>query len=309
MRQGIEISRATPRRRPWAAAPLALLIAAAWIAYPQLGWSQAPDAAAQNPTSGPTATTLEPPGVADADAPEEPPAGEPVMVDGGVSVSITRDQRATIVGDAPSLRNIIVEICRQANIKLITYAAADHRFAGRLENVPLSDALRSMLRTESYLVGFRGDEQSTQPRITWLRVMGGMSPAEPGSLPPAVANQFGAQQPQPTSVGTVSPPPDQRFSISSSLLFQAFGTFDPARRDMAQRELLERIGAPDQLPRFLAMEPKELANMFGRYRDSAQTLRRLLSISENGEITQKLTEVLEVVGATAEPATEPVETQ
>ena len=82
MRQATEISRATPRRRQRAAALLALLTAADWIAYPQLGWSQLPGAAAQNPTSSPTATTLENPGVADAAASEEPPAGEPVRPTG-----------------------------------------------------------------------------------------------------------------------------------------------------------------------------------------------------------------------------------
>jgi hypothetical protein len=227
------------------------------------------------------------------------------MVDGGVSVLVTPDQRATIIGDAPSLKNVIVEICRQADVELIAYAAMDHRFAGRLENMPLQDALRSMLRIESYLVGFSGDDQTNEPRVTWLRVIGGISPATPGAMPAGIASQPSTGDPN-AGRATATPAPDQRFSVSSSLLFQAFGTFDPARRDMAQRELLERIVAPDQLPKFLATEPKELANMFGRYRDSAQTIRRLVSLSENGEVTQKLTEVLEAVGA---PVEEPPPTE
>jgi hypothetical protein len=227
----------------------------------------------------------------DGATPAESPAGTgPVVLEGGLSVEITAGQRATIVGNSTSLRAVITELCRQAGIDLRTYAAPDRRYVGRLENVALADALRSMLRAESYLVGFRSDKRGGQ-QVTWLRVLGGAE----GSAVGAVAGAPFAR-PQPAPAAPVAPSAaaasGEKFVVSSSLLFQAFGTFDPQRRDQAQRELVTRITEPDQLARFLASDPKELAKMFGRYRGSSDTLRRIQGMSERAEVTAKIDEIL-----------------
>jgi hypothetical protein len=125
-----------------------------------------------------------------------------------------------------------------------------------------------------------------------VRVLGATGGAAAGTAPAA----------QPIAVPTPAAPPpsSRRFVISSSLLYQAFGTFDPARRDQAQREVLTRIADPEQLDRFLSSDPKDLANMFGRYRNSDQTLRRLRSMAENPDVQAKLDAVLSEMGASTE---------
>jgi hypothetical protein len=278
-----------------------------------------PEAPAAAPAEAPADTTTgsPPPAVAaspvddsspDDGAPATPPAtvpldsdaaasleavsDGPVVLEGGLSVDITRDQHASIVGDSASLHAVIVEICRQAGIELRAYAAPDRRYVGRLENVPLADALRSMLKAESYLVGFRAGKSGRQ-YITWLRVLGGKDGA---GAPPIAGAPFA--QPRPAPVAAPAPNAEQKFIVSSSLLFQAFGTFDPQRREQAQREILTRIGDPEQLPRFLATDPKELAKMFGRYRGSADTLRRLQGMADRPEVQTKIAEILSEVEKT-----------
>jgi hypothetical protein len=222
----------------------------------------------------------------------EPAGTGPVTLDGGLRVEVTGDQRATIVGDTPSLHAVIEETCRQAGIQLRTYAAPDRRYVGHLDRVPVADALRSMLRSESYLVGVRADA-SGRERVTWLRVLGtegsGTKPLASG------AAQYGQSQP---AVG-VPPSPGDKFAISSSLMFQAFGTFDPQRREQAQREMLTRIGEPEQLSKFLASDPAELAKQFGRYRGAADTLRRMHDMADRVEVQAKFQEILAEVEKTA----------
>jgi hypothetical protein len=213
---------------------------------------------------------------------------EPVMLEGGISIAIGADQRATVLGETQSLRAVIEEICRQAHIELRTYAAPDRRYIGKLENVPLTEALRSILRSESYLLGFRAGANGGEPaRVTWMRVLGGQPGDTPGAMK-SVAAQFAA----PPSPMKVTPPPGSRFAMSTALMFQAFGTYDPVRRDQAQREMIDRINQPDEMQRFLGTDAKQLATMFGRYRDSEQTIRRLKSMSENPEVQAKFDEVL-----------------
>ena len=239
------------------------------------------------PAAGPTST--------------EEPAPEPVVLEGGISVAIGADQRATVLGETQSLRALVEEICRQARIDLRTYAAPDRRYVGKLERVPLTEALQSMLRSESYLLGFRAGTNGGPARITWMRVLGGQPGANGpvAAVPAGTAAQFGAPQ---LSALKVSPPPSSRFAMSTALLFQAFGTYDPVRRDQAQREMLDRINQPDELQRFLGTDAKTLATMFGRYRDSEQTIRRLKSMSESPEVQGKFQEVLNLISAPPAPA-------
>jgi hypothetical protein len=222
-----------------------------------------------------------------AETAEPAPGQAPVVLDGGLRVEVTHDQHATIVGDTPSLRAVIEEICRQGDIQLRTFAAADRRYVGRLEHVPVADALRSMLKSESYLVGVRADG-SGRERVTWLRVLGTEGTAAKGVV-------SGAAVPQPAAVSAPSAPQGDKFAISSSLMFQAFGTFDPQRREQAQRELLTRIGEPEQFQKFLASDPKELAKQFGRYRGAADTLRRIHDMADRVEVQAKFQEILDEV--------------
>ena len=82
-------------------------------------------------------------------------------------------------------------------------------------------------------------------------------------------------------------------------MFQAFGTFDPQRREQAQREMLTRIGEPEQFQKFLASDPKELAKQFGRYRGAADTLRRIHDMADRVEVQAKFQEILQEVEKSA----------
>jgi len=254
-----------------------------------------PAPAAEPSATSPSPPTALGPAAARADVETEEPALEPVVLEGGISVAVGTDQRATILGQTQSLRMVIEEICRQARIELRAYAAADRGYAGKLENVPLTEALRSMLRSESYLLGFHAGTDGGPARITWMRVLGGQPGANGATAIPApLAAQFAT--PQPSQI-KVAPPPSERFALSTALLFQAFGTYDPVRRDQAQRELLDRLNQPDEQRRFLATDTKQLVTMFGRYRDSEQTIRRLKSMSGSPEVQAKFDEVLDVITA------------
>jgi hypothetical protein len=216
----------------------------------------------------------------------ESDTASPVVLEGGISVEVTPDQRATVLGDAVSLRAVVGEICRQAGIQLRAFAAPDRPYVGHLENVTISDAFRSMLRSESYFLGFRKEEPAGHTRITWIRVLGGQSSPTAVSAPKAGA---------PTTTGGRLRPGfgANRFTISPALLFQAFGTLDPQRRDQARQEVIARIEEPDQLTRFLATPPKDLARMFTRYKDAASGLRQLQSMAaERPEVQAKFDEIL-----------------
>jgi len=76
----------------------------------------------------PSASSVEP--AATLPQPEVPAASaplfqEPVAVAGGASVEVFGNQRATVAGQATSLRSLVEEICRQAGVELRTYTAAD----------------------------------------------------------------------------------------------------------------------------------------------------------------------------------------
>jgi hypothetical protein len=218
-----------------------------------------------------------------------------VVLDGGISVAIAGDQRATVVGETPSLKAVVQEICRQAGIELRAYGAPDRRYVGKLENVPLTDAFRSLLRTESYIVWMRSGTPDEPARVRWMRVLG-PEPSTPTAA--ATAAAFAPlQQAVPAAAPPAPPAPTGRFSLSTALLFQAFGTYDPARREQAQREIIERLAQPEQLQRFLATDPKEMTTMFGRYRDYEQTIRRLMAMSGQAEVQAKLEQVLKELAA------------
>ena len=136
----------------------------------------------------PPAQTM-PPGASLPAAAEEP-SPEPVVLEGGISVAVGNDQHATVLGEAQSVKALVEEICRQAHIDLRTYAAPDRRYVGKLDNVPLSEALRSILRSESYLLGFRADTNGGPARVTWMRVLGG----QPGAKNAVAAMQPAAAQ-------------------------------------------------------------------------------------------------------------------
>jgi hypothetical protein len=201
---------------------------------------------------------------------------------------------------------VIATLCRQAGIELRSYAAADRPFTGRLAGVPLSEALRSMLRSESYLLGLRSDSSSGEPRITWLHVLGTAG----SELRPNLASRAPAVSAAPPAQANEAAPAAAEFTIASSLLFRAFGTSDPDRRDEAQRDVLAQIQSAKELPVFLASDSKKLARVLMRYRGSIATVRRLQTMSDDAEVQEKLGEIMaEIqrggVEENNEPLTEP----
>jgi hypothetical protein len=280
-------------RRACAFACATMIVTIAASLRPALAEDAAPlAAAAVEAAAPPTTLPLDPP---EAETQLAAASLGPVVLDGGLTVEVTGDQRITVVGSNPSMRAVIQEVCRQAGVQLRTYDAPDRRAVGRLAGVELTDALRSLLRAESYLVGFRSDARGRQ-RVTWLRVFGGVEGGSP--VAPAVAAALAQPQPAPAQAGANAPaaapeaPDGQGFVVSASLLFQAFGTFDPQRRDQAQRELLTRMASPAEMSRFLSQPTGELAATFGRYRGSADTIRRMHSLADRPEVAAKLNEVL-----------------
>lgn len=229
----------------------------------------------------------------------------PVVLEGGILVSVTPDQRATLRGEAASIRDVVTEVCRQAGVELRGSAGPVHRYFGKLEDVSLDDAFRSLLREESYALGLRPGNATTPPRVLWLRVLGG-EPVGPTTVTAAATAPSAAAAETPASAATdpgsaitvepvpATPPPTPAipFMLPTRLLFEAFNTVTPDQLDTGQREILANISTrPEQRNHFLATSTRDLAAMFRPYRDAAGTVRRLQSLASDREIQAKLDEV------------------
>jgi len=93
-----------------------------------------------------------------------------------------------------------------------------------------------------------------------------------------------------------APFPAQKFVLSPTLLYEAFGTMDPARREQAQREALSRLADPARRALFLNTDPAEIANVVANYEHSAEGVRRMKSMTDLPDVQAKLDAVLNALG-------------
>jgi hypothetical protein len=210
-----------------------------------------------------------------------------VTLDGGVFVRVSRDQHATIAGTASSLKTLVEQICRLGGIDLRSYSAPDRPYAGNGRDVPIQDLLRSMLRSESYLVGIKVEQASRRTRLSWLRVIGAAAPGMAGAQA-QTAQTVAAAKPD------EAPPraPMRRFALSPTLLYEAFGTMDASRREEGQREAISRLSEPAQRVAFIESDANELANVIANYEHSAEGMRNMKAMTQLPDVAAKIEEVL-----------------
>jgi len=123
------------------------------------------------------------------------------------------------------------------------------------ENRPLHAVLQSLLRDESFVVGFDG-AASDPPRVTWLRVLGDTEAAR------ARGSTVDPRQ----SPRELWVPPDD--------IAQAFGATDEATRNQAIATISSRLlEDPEQRRAFLQTDPRAIANVLRRYPEAETTLR------------------------------------
>jgi hypothetical protein len=79
---------------------------------------------------------------------------------------------ATVDGDTESLQALITELCRQGEIELRAYGAADRPIRTRYHDVGMRDLFERMLWQENFLLGTEETADGTGERVSWLQVLG-----------------------------------------------------------------------------------------------------------------------------------------
>jgi hypothetical protein len=200
--------------------------------------------------------------------------------------SVSAEQSVTIEGEFPSLQGLITDLCFKARIKLLSYdVPSDRSVRVRLSGVPLAQALRSLLRQESYAVGMR-KRADGGPEIAWLRVLGDAKTAQMrGSI---VSPKHAKAE--------LWVPPEQ--------LAQAFGAADETTRLAALTTMSTSIlNDPSARDAFLRTDPRAIANALRAYPRAAQTLQSLIEKQAPGPYTEHLQGVLSAL--TSPPPTIP----
>ena len=89
-----------------------------------------------------------------------PAVGQPV------DIAVDPFQIATVSGRSDSLRQVIEELCRVAEVRLLAYDAEDRPMLAGYENLPLHELLPRLLKEESYFVGLHANETDRTTQST-----------------------------------------------------------------------------------------------------------------------------------------------
>jgi hypothetical protein len=154
-------------------------------------------------------------------------------------IFVADDQVVTLAGSAPSLRDVVGQLCTGAVVELRLYGAPDRPFAGNFQSVPLTELLPRLLREESYAVGMRAAANAAAPRIAWISVMGisgqiGRKPPSPA--PVAVSKNTAASDDEPARAGA-----ELAASELSVLLLPAFAASDDAVRKRQVARIVQQL--------------------------------------------------------------------
>ncbi len=194
-------------------------------------------------------------------------------------LELSEDQTTTVAGEFGSLRALLEDLCRQGGIELRSFDAPDRAVTVHYESVPLTTALRGLLREESYLLGVTAQSGATGSRITWIRVMA-------KGDGPAAGSPVTSNAPMPAKPASPPPPPPAVPSVDE----------DPERIARVTRELADRLFAkPEQIGPFLETSPQVIAGTFRKYPEAIAIVTQLRDEQGDPAIRQKLEQVLEVL--------------
>ncbi len=196
-------------------------------------------------------------------------------------IEVKADQTTTVSGSFPSLQSLVEDLCWRAGVTLLSYDAPDRPIAGRYQNVPLHEVLRRLLRMESFSVGLEGSGEARQPHVTWLRVIGEYEQASANRTKPQVSAVEGAGE----------------FRVPPALMLTAFNTPAGPEQEAALRQLAGRVaGDPEELRKFLAVEPAVIAAEVGRYPQGVALITRLRDEQSDPAVRAHLDAVLALLG-------------
>ena len=180
-------------------------------------------------------------------------------------VEVHDDRTATVSGTFESLRDVIGELCAEADVELRAYDAADRPLTTRQERRPLAELIEHLLSDENFVVGVRTPASTDGGvRLAWLRVTG--------------SKHSGASKPT---------PPDATPARADADTPDAPGD-DPARRAVADRLLADDA----RVEQFLAAEPAALARSLGQYPDIERLLIELRTEQSHPAVIEQLDAVL-----------------
>lgn len=189
-------------------------------------------------------------------------------------MTVTADQRVTLVGRASSLRSVLEDVCYRAGINLLSWDADDRAFGGAYHELPVTELLTRLLRSQSFLLEAMAVGDAT--RVTSLRVLGD----------PAVASARRARGIR-SGRRTFDPPP---VLLDAAFSSDAVGS---AEQQAALATLASRIsGDPAQLQGFLSTDPLLIAQAIERYKGVEAPLRELQKKYPDPRIARKIDDVI-----------------
>jgi len=183
----------------------------------------------------------------------------------GYSLEVGSDQRVSVSGSAPSLKELIVELCDKAEVELLAFGADDRPISLNYQDLELPELLARLLRSENYMVGLRGRAGVEGVRIAWLRVMGendSGSVSAPRSAPARAAA---------AAASRVRPNASPGFIVD---MFAVSG--DAARREQMLRSVKALLeGNSEEKKAFLRADPGALARRLAGYPGAREMMAKL----------------------------------
>jgi hypothetical protein len=208
----------------------------------------------------------------------------------GLTIEVDSAQKVTIVGSSESLRSTIVDLCAQANVRLLAYEAEDRAFSASYQQLPLSEALARLLRSEIFLVGLRPRDDGGGDLVTWLRVSG----AKGGVGGPI----FAAAAPSPAS-----PAAAIDLGVASNLIETVLTSDDTIARNNARRTILENLRSnPAPLQRFLETEAMVLVEQLMGFPHAMEFLNSLQSVGRDVKQRSQIQTILRGIRARQDAA-------
>ena len=192
-------------------------------------------------------------------------------------IAVTPEQSVTVLGVFPSLKSVITEVCRRADVELRAFEAADRQVSVAYKDLPLTAVLEGLLREESYLVGVTAGDTGKPPRVAWIRVVGSDD---------TTPRQLDAAAPKAPSSPSL---PTMGFEVPATFGDAEFTSEDPEQRARALHAIATRLIASKQV---LNADPKALAATLQQYPHARELVSQLRDEQEDPDIRARLDQLL-----------------
>lgn len=213
----------------------------------------------------------------------------PVSAAASFEISVTPDQKVTLVGEHPSLEALIEDLSWRAGFELRSFGIEDRAVVTSMQGIPLDRALRRLIGDDLYTVGLSVGA-SGQARVTWVEI-------------PGPREAMGARRGMAKARASTEAP----FQVPPKLFLSAFESPDPTVRAEAFATIERRVlSDPAERARFLSTEEAMFVDAVKKYPEAAEILRRLAAAQADTAIRRKLDGVIAAIEASkvSRPANE-----